>query len=493
MNTKAGKQFDIILTKCNIKDNEVLISKTSVKLRKAQKLQKKYDEVKETLIKSNSKFETLQTQIIEKQEFISKFETLEDCPTCMQKVDESHSHAISESQNKEIDKLIKTKTDLRIDIKKYETDLETLKVNLDELKHEENTLIKLEQIELTLKEKYSKELELEKVKDELKQKVNSNKESSTQSDLENINKQLEQVKLKQNKFEQLNKKELELINNNSNLKEDLNKLELEIKEIELEQNTLKENKLKVNTLTEKIKIEPKLIENQKLINNKFIELKEKKQNYTSKLDTLLDNEKKILNILATLTTSLEFKTKELEHKNKQKVEFEISQKEFKSLIKKENFILQKVTPIAQNIEKAVFTKYYVEFNEIFEKLFKELIEDNEIEVRLNEIFSIIVEQNGFDIDIKNLSGGEKSSLAVAYRLGLKQIIENNLQGENKLDLLILDEPTDGFSNEQVIRLGNILKNSDLKQIILVSHDEKIESIADNTIRVEKENHVSKLI
>ena len=84
----------------------------------------------------------------------------------MQKVDESHSHAISESQNKEIDKLIKTKTDLRIDIKKYETDLETLKVNLDELKHEENTLIKLEQIELTLKEKYSKELELEKVKDE---------------------------------------------------------------------------------------------------------------------------------------------------------------------------------------------------------------------------------------------------------------------------------------------------------------------------------------
>jgi exonuclease SbcC len=152
-----------------------------------------------------------------------------------------------------------------------------------------------------------------------------------------------------------------------------------------------------------------------------------------------------------------------------------------------------MTPIAQNIEKAVFTKYYVEFNEIFSKLFKDLIEDNEIEVRLNELFSIIVEQNGFDIDVKNLSGGEKSSLAIAYRLGLKQIIENNLHGETKLDILILDEPTDGFSNEQVDRLGNILKNSDLKQTILVSHDEKIESISDRTIKIEKINHVSKVL
>jgi exonuclease SbcC len=74
---------------------------------------------------------------------------------------------------------------------------------------------------------------------------------------------------------------------------------------------------------------------------------------------------------------------------------------------------------------------------------------------------------------------------------LKQIIENHL-GVKTFSLLILDEPTDGFSQNQVSRLGNILKEYKLKQIILVSHDEKVESIADNIIKIEKINHESKV-
>jgi len=78
-------------------------------------------------------------------------------------------------------------------------------------------------------------------------------------------------------------------------------------------------------------------------------------------------------------------------------------------------------------------------------------------------------------------------------LALKKIIENNIISNNKLSLLILDEPTDGFSEGQVSKLGNILKNLNLKQIILVSHDEKIEAISDNVLRIEKVNHKSCLV
>lgn len=113
-------------------------------------------------------------------------------------------------------------------------------------------------------------------------------------------------------------------------------------------------------------------------------------------------------------------------------------------------------------------------------------------VKLSDDFDVIVEQNDFEIDVKNTSGGEKSSIALSYRFGLKKIIENNFLGETNLSVLILDEPTDGFSENQVSKLGTILKMVNVKQIILVSHDEKIESISENTIKIEKINNKSEV-
>ena len=41
------------------------------------------------------------------------------------------------------------------------------------------------------------------------------------------------------------------------------------------------------------------------------------------------------------------------------------------------------------------------------------------------------------------------------------------------DLLILDEPTDGFLEQQLDRMRDLLDELDAKQIILVSHEDKI--------------------
>jgi len=57
---------------------------------------------------------------------------------------------------------------------------------------------------------------------------------------------------------------------------------------------------------------------------------------------------------------------------------------------------------------------------------------------------------------------------------------------------MLDEPTDGFSSEQLDRVRDVLDQLNMQQVIIVSHESKIESFVDNVIRVGKEEHVSKI-
>ncbi len=75
--------------------------------------------------------------------------------------------------------------------------------------------------------------------------------------------------------------------------------------------------------------------------------------------------------------------------------------------------------------------------------------------KINEEFTPIVEQDGFEQDINYLSGGEKTSVALSYRLALNNVVQKVSTGM-KSNLMILDEPTDGFSKEQLYKLREIL-------------------------------------
>ena len=56
----------------------------------------------------------------------------------------------------------------------------------------------------------------------------------------------------------------------------------------------------------------------------------------------------------------------------------------------------------------------------------------------------------------------------------------------------MDEPTDGFSDEQLDRVRMVLDELKTEQIIIVSHESKIESFVDRIIRLEKNEHVTKV-
>ena len=133
------------------------------------------------------------------------------------------------------------------------------------------------------------------------------------------------------------------------------------------------------------------------------------------------------------------------------------------------------------------------FNLSFQEWFSVLIDDEHISSRLDDSFAPTIIQNGYEIPFSDLSGGEKTSAALAYRLALNKVINDIIHTINTKDLLILDEPTDGFSNEQLDKVREVLEKLQLQQILIVSHESKIESFVENVIKIQKEGHASTIL
>ncbi|MEM3091932.1 MAG: hypothetical protein QXD05_02280, partial [Candidatus Pacearchaeota archaeon] len=74
-----------------------------------------------------------------------------------------------------------------------------------------------------------------------------------------------------------------------------------------------------------------------------------------------------------------------------------------------------------------------------------------------------------------------------------QVVNSFMSKIKTKDLVILDEPTDGFSDQQLDKMRDVLKQLEVKQLIIVSHEQKIESFVENVIKFVKEDGVSKII
>lgn len=181
-----------------------------------------------------------------------------------------------------------------------------------------------------------------------------------------------------------------------------------------------------------------------------------------------------------------------------KLEQEIERKEdvkkkMLALLAWQNWLEQHFLPLAGVIERHVLSRLYHEFNTYFVDWFRMLIEDESMTAGLDSDFAPVVVQDGYDTDISTLSGGEKTSIGLAYRLALNKVINNSSEGLQTKDIIILDEPTDGFSDEQLDRVRDVLDSLGFSQAIIVSHEPKIESFADTVIRLAKTEHVSRQV
>jgi exonuclease SbcC len=116
-------------------------------------------------------------------------------------------------------------------------------------------------------------------------------------------------------------------------------------------------------------------------------------------------------------------------------------------------------------------------------------------VKIDETYTpIIKSEEGYEREASNLSGGERTLLAFAYRLGLGQLIMQSRTGHS-LYMLLLDEPTESLGREDgsVDRLAEAISRlKAIEQIIAVTHSEAFAEKAEHVIRVEKEADASKV-
>ncbi|HUI86213.1 MAG TPA: SMC family ATPase [Nitrososphaerales archaeon] len=175
----------------------------------------------------------------------------------------------------------------------------------------------------------------------------------------------------------------------------------------------------------------------------------------------------------------------------------------KSVKRKESMMLeaQKLTdhrnwldgyfrPTLAAIEKVTLTQANSRFNFHFQRFYSSLVDDPDMVVRVKEDFSPVFERQGFEQEYEALSGGERTSMALAYRFALNSVVRED--DSLHTELVILDEPTDGFSKEQVYKMRDLLAELNAQQVIVVSHEKELESMADHIFLVEKSNGTSKV-
>ena len=272
--------------------------------------------------------------------------------------------------------------------------------------------------------------------------------------------------------------------------------QLEILKIKLE--SINEKQIRINTL-EKQKIT--LFADIEMI-KKHIEGIEDLLEEFSSYDILYEKKSRELKEIVSKENSFMIKkaeiNAEIQFLNKQIKILEEEVEKIKELAKKLNYMKElefwlnnKFLQFVLFTEKNVMLKLREDFSKLFSNWFSILVSDT-ITVRLDESFSPIIQQLDYEVEYDNLSGGERTAVALAYRLALNQTINSLLSKIKTRDLVILDEPTDGFSDSQLDKMRDVLNQLNVRQLILVSHEQKIEGFVNNIIKFKKVEGVTEI-
>ncbi len=381
----------------------------------AKKISEKEKERSEADLRYNAaikKIRELEVKMEHCKDTIRKISSMDICPVCEQKVDESHKNEISSRENKKHEDFLENVKNYREEEESLEKIKISLRKEIDSLVREQHHFNVLKVRLQNLKEKQAMIEEKMALKESIKKEIGI------------LNAKKSELKPK---IEQYSKSE----ENYKAVKKEIDSLLPQEKFLEIEKGKYESAKASVNG---------------------FI-------------------------------ISLE---KEIDSKQKAK-------DKLNSISQLANWIDELFISLMSTMEKHVMANIHSQFNDLFRKWFDVLLEDEAMNVRVDEDFTPIIAQNGYETYIENLSGGEKTSVALSYRLALNKVINDIVVGIRTKDLIMLDEPTDGFSSEQLDKVRDVLEQLNMKQAIIVSHESKIESFVQNVIRIEKHDSVSVVV
>jgi DNA repair protein SbcC/Rad50 len=324
---------------------------------------------------------------------------------------------------------------------------------------------------------------LQVVSNEHKQKISKN----VVYEIEEIEREIEPFFVEKKQLERDIEKEANLIEGYRS-----DKLRLEKEKIKYE--TLKNVDIKLKS--EIYTLERILLEKETI--NQDLNLLKDKICYYSEISNTYEKEIRSLdeinNILKTMEITFAENKREiellLEKINSEEVEI-ISKEKIRAdanyLRELLEWIENKFLNLISFTERNVLAKIRQDFSKLFSEWFSMLVTES-LNVELNEDFTPIIYNQDYQIDYDFLSGGERTAIALAYRLALNQMINSVFSEMKTKDIILLDEPTDGFSDRQLDKFRDIFEQLKSKQMIIVSHEQKIEGFVDSVIRIKKEEN-----
>jgi DNA repair protein SbcC/Rad50 len=453
----------------NLDDKEKSLQELTIQIANKEELKSKQSHLEELSEKTSQLITKNQTLLSQANEMKSKIVSLENCPTCLQNVSKEHKQTIfgqEEDKIKQSENLLFEMNKKRLQISEQK---ETNKQKIELLIEKENQLtrIKLELLQLSEKKETlaNKQEQLKSWVQENNQIMQQLQELGQDNLLEDINEQL----VAQRKI-------LDLFTKKEYLKKSLDDLKQQTERNQQQIDELNKKSQEIETtLTDRIDL-TETIKEKKHLFSQFLEEEKKLSIKQAELQANLNNVLKL--------------EKELQERINKLTEQKNQLTRLKELY---HWLEKHFLQLTYTIEKQVMVNIHHLFNQLFQEWFSMLIDDENIYSRLDDSFTPVIEQNGYEVSFTNLSGGEKTSAALAYRLSLNKVINDVIQQIKTKDLLILDEPTDGFSSEQLDKVRDVLEKLNLKQTIIVSHETKIESFVENVVRINKSGHESKVI
>ncbi len=377
-----------------------------------------------------------------------------------------------------------SKNEVIKEIEKYEEKRDELKEKYLELKGEKESIsIQLNNV---LIPEYNV---LEKNHKNTKEYIEENKEK--------LVKIKEKIKEKEEKLKVLKNKEKELSKDYKGLIEERDNYKKNKKNIDEKYNKVYDNFVKIKEEISRLKLQIEEYENvnkvlEEELENLYEEVKLEFQNDEEKINNFLnkiqEGFKEEINIkaLQNKVNALKAKLNSFGSINLKAVQiYDQLSEEYNELLKKREALNNDKVEIEGLIseldlkKKEIFLETFEKIRENFIKIFKELSDKGEADLVLEDRSNIF--ENGVQIkvklsvknflDIKSLSGGEKTITALAFLFAVQEF--------NPASFYIFDEvdaALDSFNSE---KLGELIKKYSKKaQYIVVSHSENVIKYAD---------------
>lgn len=419
------------------------------------------DKIKSQQVEKNTIKSRLESEIAEFTELGS------NCPTCKQEITLEHHHSLVDQKQNQVEKLNKELEEITNSFFDSNTKSKEIKEKLESYNQE---ISQIQKILPGIQEYIEKSSKLSEIEAEIaKININQNGEYG-----ENPVEFLNNLKDGLTEFENATEQMKQILESRKKIEEKAAQRHTELADLE---ETISQNESDLSK-TES------LLESFEDIGNRISEL-ETKQNV---------HRDKINEFSGTLASSTEKKNNEQEkiQTNEKKItESKKWQEKFNVISELKEWFEEFFIPTISQIEKQVLLSILQNFNETYTKWYSILVEDPTKESRIDENFTPIVNQDGYEQEIGFLSGGEKTSVALAYRLTLNSLMRKETESM-KSNLLILDEPTDGFSKNQLGKIRELLDELKSEQIVLVSHEKELETYVDNIFQISKQDGISKI-